>query len=877
MFYQKTDPADNTAKLNVWFTDSGDFAACYSKASTALDLIASTKCSDMAHGGSIADSQAWKDCEDAQNSLVNTLGCSPHMFKQLDSDHFTQNQSQVTACQSNLSDVASLSLISSDGSSTASVKDITPTDSSTSTGRQLGCEWTFSNPLTFFICPVITILNGIVDSLDGLITNMLDVNSDQIFGGNSQTSEAYYKAWSSFRNISLGLMVLAGLVVLIAQALGLEILDAYTIRKVLPRILIAAIGITLSWPLMKFAIDFTNTLGLGIRHLIYAPFSALGGKIDLHFTHSIFSGGLDNFFFGASGFVLGTVGFGAALLGTALLIGVILSMAATAALAVFIAFMVLILRQVAIILLVLIAPVAIVSYILPNTSKLYNFWWDSFSKALLMFPLIAAFIATGRVFSAITLANNTDIVSKMIGFIAYFAPYFLIPVTFRFAGGFVRQLGGFVNDRSKGMFDRLRQRRARQMQGVGQNIKAGQATRIFGSSRPEMLKKFDRSLQRASMAGSAGVNPAHMLGRIRQARKAYDATKLDNIDKEDEMSLIRAYDNLGEVAELAGGNRGRMDDILRSRGVNDNQRKDMLDAWAIAQAGLSNKGYSEQAIVSGAGLINGLKAKTAHTEKGFDYAEDGTYMGGVRVLEAIARQSGNDTNTEASLIGRALEAQGAAGRQILPGFSSSLTALDKIKKINSDTTLSQKQKEAKLRDVANEMAETTIYKEGVSASLGKTAHDTRHLIPTYDRLLKNAFETYEGIKGTDKKARVRVYNSEKDEMEDKILDAAEAKDHLMSIAAQVAYMQQVNQSMPAEKQGQVSALLNETLGTREDGSTYTTQQFVDDSRGDPDMARHMFDIISQRERNARDAAGTIVAGSTPDIGSTPGGLPTSPA
>jgi hypothetical protein len=72
-------------------------------------------------------------------------------------------------------------------------------------------------------------------------------------------------------------MVIAGLVVVIAQALGTELLDAYTLRKVLPRILIAAVGITLSWQLMEFFVTLTNDLGYGVRHLTSAPFGHLGG------------------------------------------------------------------------------------------------------------------------------------------------------------------------------------------------------------------------------------------------------------------------------------------------------------------------------------------------------------------------------------------------------------------------------------------------------------------------------------------------------------------------------------------------------------------------------------------------------------------------
>jgi len=99
-------------------------------------------------------------------------------------------------------------------------------------------------------------------------------------------------------------------------------------------------------------------------------------------------------------------------------------------------------------------------YILPNTKKMYDIWWDSFAKALLMFPLITAFIAAGRVFALVAnKGGNGGPVGQLMGFAAYFAPYFLLPLTFKFAGGALANIGGFVNDRHRGAFDRLRKHR----------------------------------------------------------------------------------------------------------------------------------------------------------------------------------------------------------------------------------------------------------------------------------------------------------------------------------------------------------------------------------------------------------------------------------
>ena len=244
-------------------------------------------------------------------------------------------------------------------------------------------------------------------------------------------------------------MVIAGLIIVISQALGLEILDAYTLRKTLPRVIIAAIAITLSWPLMRFAVTLTNDLGYGIRQLIYAPFSSLSSNLNFDF-----GSGAKDLLIGGSITTAGAVGGGIALWIYTGGVGILLAYVGTALLAILIGLMVLVLRQIVIIILMVLAPIAIAAYILPNTAKYYKLWWESFSKALIMFPLIAAFIATGRVFSQVSLqtGSGSDPINRLIAIIAYFAPYFLIPLTVKFAGGALSNIGGLVNSRSTGAF-----------------------------------------------------------------------------------------------------------------------------------------------------------------------------------------------------------------------------------------------------------------------------------------------------------------------------------------------------------------------------------------------------------------------------------------
>ncbi len=316
---------------------------------------------------------------------------------------------------------------------------------------ETGCE--ASGILAWLACPMTTAITTAADKLDTMINTLLTVNTRTLFcvdksgtqckdatDENVSSSKAYYKAWSSFRTIALGLIIIASLVVIISTAFGYEILDAYTIRKVLPRILIAVIFITLSWSVLDFLITLTNDVGNGIRSLIYQPF------LDSGMEKTNINSFLD-------------YGLGALLTGVGLLtltpLG-LLSFVVTALLAVLIAFFVLVLRELTIIMLVLLAPIAIACLVLPNTRKVWQLWQNTLTAMLVVFPIISAMIAAGRVFSVTTYTNDGDVINQVIALVAYILPYFLIPFAFRAAGGLMATIAGLANDRSRGAFDRLK-------------------------------------------------------------------------------------------------------------------------------------------------------------------------------------------------------------------------------------------------------------------------------------------------------------------------------------------------------------------------------------------------------------------------------------
>ena len=154
------------------------------------------------------------------------------------------------------------------------------------------CESTgFS--LSWILCPII---NGISGAERAIIHNILDpLLTIPPVSLNHTTSDPThtYAIWSNFRVYGDVFLVIAILVVVFAESIGGGLIEAYTAKKMLPRVLIAAILINLSIYLVAALVDVFNVLGKGIEAIITSPFaSANGGVLQIHLSGGVSGGAL---------------------------------------------------------------------------------------------------------------------------------------------------------------------------------------------------------------------------------------------------------------------------------------------------------------------------------------------------------------------------------------------------------------------------------------------------------------------------------------------------------------------------------------------------------------------------------------------------------
>ncbi|HEX8762696.1 MAG TPA: hypothetical protein VF733_02940 [Candidatus Saccharimonadales bacterium] len=144
-------------------------------------------------------------------------------------------------------------------------------DGDTGTPTPNTCDVAFSVvdilALKWIVCPVLDGLFGVVGVIDDLINSQLKLDMSPFNNGTP-----YHTVWNTFRVLALGVLVISVLVMVVAQATGLEILSAYTIRTLAGSIVVVTVFITMSWPLTLVIFTAVGEIAEGAKIVILAPF-----------------------------------------------------------------------------------------------------------------------------------------------------------------------------------------------------------------------------------------------------------------------------------------------------------------------------------------------------------------------------------------------------------------------------------------------------------------------------------------------------------------------------------------------------------------------------------------------------------------------------
>ena len=307
------------------------------------------------------------------------------------------------------------------------------------------------NPLTWMMCPVI---NGVVSAESSIESFVFALLKTPIipFSGNcnqQNTTGCTFQVWSNFRIYGNVVLIIALLIAIIVEIAGGGVVANYTIKKMLPRIIVAVILINLSIYIVAVLEDVFNILGSGLYDLIKTPFGD-AWKLDIGgTTSSLFTVAATTTTAVAGGAVVlaGLSGLLTASLFASVGLYLVLAVVVPVLIAILGVLITLMIRQGLLVLLVMTSPIAFALYCLPNTESLFRRWWNLLLRTLVVYPVIVLLICMSQVMGIIFShlgATSTLGGTKLMAIVAVAAPLFLIPFGFRMAGGVIGNVANGV-------------------------------------------------------------------------------------------------------------------------------------------------------------------------------------------------------------------------------------------------------------------------------------------------------------------------------------------------------------------------------------------------------------------------------------------------
>ena len=236
------------------------------------------------------------------------------------------------------------------------------------------------------ICSGQNLFATITDILYGIISKILEGQTE------ITKSDPVRTHWGNFLSIANIILIIAFLVVIYSTATSTGGLSNYDVKKLLPRIIIFAIAINLSFYICMALVDLSTILGKGAFGLLMG--GSAGAPPQLINSAKKTAGEI----------LIAGVALVAIAAVLVILIGAPIIMALLAIV------FALVVRGIALMILVIISPIAIALYLFNSQglSKGFTMWRDNYIKLLLVYPLFMLVWGGTRVVSGLVAAGDQN-------------------------------------------------------------------------------------------------------------------------------------------------------------------------------------------------------------------------------------------------------------------------------------------------------------------------------------------------------------------------------------------------------------------------------------------------------------------------------------
>ena len=282
--------------------------------------------------------------------------------------------------------------------------------------------------MEWVVCAITDKVAKATDFLYKMIESLLVINPVP-----AEDGSPIYEIWKYCRGLTNIIFIIFLLVVIYSQLTGIGISN-YGLKKALPKLIIAAIMVNLSFLICSLAVDVSNILGDSLRGTFEAvEESTLAtsemeneGAISFAEIYSAMAAGAPL----AIGGAIVAFEAGSIWMFIPMVLGAIVSVAA--------GLITIALRQAVVVLLIMVAPLAMVSNIMPNTEQWFKKWKDLLMKMLIFYPMFSLLFGASSLAGLAIMMSASDGFGVMLGAAVQVFPLF-------FAWSMMKMSGTFLN------------------------------------------------------------------------------------------------------------------------------------------------------------------------------------------------------------------------------------------------------------------------------------------------------------------------------------------------------------------------------------------------------------------------------------------------
>lgn len=472
-----------------------------------------------------------------------------------------------------------------------------PNNSATAENLEISSSCTIEG-IGWILCPVMKSISQGMDNLQEVIAKFMTIKPIS-----TDRDSILVKAWQVMRNIANIVFIIVFLIIIMSYVTNYGV-DNYSVKKMLPKLVVGSILVNISFYVCVLAVDLANIVGGSIVNLFRELQIQIGGGQAIHvswleFTKAALAGG--------SLAIAGGYTAAFALGGLPGIIFALLSALVSALITLFVTVVILAGRQAMIITLIIVSPLAFVASLMPNTETYFNKWKDTMKKLLILLPVFSVIYGSAQLAGWIILSSAQDVIVVLLGMIVQVIPFLMLPkmvkesdsLLGKLSDGLDKTFFNPIRSRTNDYFDRkIDEQRAAYSAREARGLDiANRLTKAFDKSKrmtEERTAAYKKKTEANYINAKNNAKYDHVFNR-------YKSTRIleEQADRElENAKLDLKITNKNLVAEM-------FESIKKEKDINKGLAKHSKLERELAKASLMNRvKQSEELMATGAQAMN---------------------------------------------------------------------------------------------------------------------------------------------------------------------------------------------------------------------------------------------------------------------------------